>query len=125
MGKPESVVRAYFEAVEAGDAQSVRSLFAPDAELSSAAGSVTGADGIGVMYERAFSTGASRPRPGPLVVDGERIAVQIELETDGGSARLGDFFTISDGRIQRLAIYSLAQSDIQFLNANTQAGSTK
>ena len=49
------------------------------------------------------------PRPGTLCYsdDGRTIAVEIALQSGGGTVSVGDFFEFrSDGRISRLRVYS-------------------
>ena len=111
MTNPADVVRAYFAGVTAGDADAVAGLFAPDAVLHNAAGTLHGAEAIGRMYKNGLSAAGMKPSPKPLVVDGEHVAVEIELDAGGSSVALGDFFTIRDGLIHRLAIYSLTPTD--------------
>jgi hypothetical protein len=41
-------------------------------------------------------------RTGALIVDGERVAVEIELRMNGKVSLVGDFFTLRNGRIERL-----------------------
>ncbi|MEV4240843.1 nuclear transport factor 2 family protein [Nocardia sp. NPDC050408] len=117
MSDPVAVVRAYFDAVAAGDPSAVGALFAPDAELHNAAGTLRGAEAITRMYEGGLRPGAMKPSPGPLVVDGERVAVEIDLNADGKSMKLGDFFTVREGKIHRLAIYSLNPVNPKFFDA--------
>ncbi|XVQ09642.1 nuclear transport factor 2 family protein [Spirillospora sp. CA-255316] len=111
MTEPADVVSAYFAGVTAGDAAAVAALFAEDAVLRNAAGTLTGAEAIRRMYENGLAAGAMAPTPRPLIVDGENVAVEIDLVTNGGQVTLGDFFTIRDGKIQRLAIYTLTPAD--------------
>lgn len=118
MSDPVAVVDAYFEAVTAGNAGAVGALFAPDAELFNAAGVLNGADAITKMYEAGLPSGNIKPSPGPFVVDGHRIAVEICVSANGKSLTLGDFFTIREGKIQRLAIYSLTPTDAKFFDEN-------
>jgi aldehyde dehydrogenase (NAD+) len=111
MSEPAAVVEAYFAAVTAGDPSAVGALFATDAELHNATGTLRGSDEITRMYEAGLKPGAMKPNPGPLVVEGDRVAVEIDLSANGKQVLLGDFFTIRSGRIQRLAIYSLTPAD--------------
>ncbi|MET0885619.1 MAG: nuclear transport factor 2 family protein [Mycetocola sp.] len=101
------VVAAYFAGVTAGDAIAVADLFADDAILHNAAGTLKGNDAIRRMYEQGLAGAKMTPSPGRLVIDGDTVAVEIDLEVDGAAVRLGDFFTIRSGRIQQLSIYSL------------------
>ncbi|MFF0095437.1 nuclear transport factor 2 family protein [Streptomyces canus] len=111
MTSPVEVVNAYFASVAAADPQAVAALFAADAVLRNAAGTLTGADAIRRMYENGLAPGAMKPNPKRLVVDGENVAVEIDLIANGNSVALADFFTVRDGKIARLAIYSLTPTD--------------
>jgi ketosteroid isomerase-like protein len=116
MNSSAEIVAAYFAGVTAGDADAVAALFAPDARLTNAAGTLEGAAAIRRMYQNGLSTGAMKPSPRPPVVDGNHVAVEIDLNANGVSLKLGDFFTIRDGKIQSLAIYSLTPTDARVLN---------
>jgi ketosteroid isomerase-like protein len=103
---PADVARAYFAAVTAHDPDAVHSCFADDAELVTNTGTYHGAEAIGGFYRDALlETRGVRPAPGPLIVDGNRVAVEIDLLTDGRHIAVGDFFTIEDGKITRLVIF--------------------
>ncbi|MGO4470875.1 nuclear transport factor 2 family protein [Arthrobacter sp. 2RAF6] len=116
MNNSAQIVAAYFAGVKAGDADAVAALFAPDAQLTNAAGTLNGADAIRRMYEKGLAPGAMKPSPRPPVVDGDHVAVEIDLDANGVSLKLGDFFTIKDGKIQNLAIYSLTPTDAGLFN---------
>lgn len=111
MTNPTTVVDAYFAGVKAGDASAVAALFAPDAQLINAKGTLRGADAIKRMYENGLAPGAMTPSPRPPVVNGDHVAVEIDLDANGVPLKLGDFFTIRDGKIQTLTIYSLTPTD--------------
>ncbi|WP_458782397.1 nuclear transport factor 2 family protein [Arthrobacter sp. D3-16] len=116
MNSSAEIVAAYFAGVTAGDAAAVAALFASDARLTNAAGTLEGADAIGRMYQNGLRPGAMKPSPRPPVVDGDHVAVEIDLDANGTSLKLGDFFTIRDGKIQSLAIYSLTPTDAGVFN---------
>lgn len=116
MSDPSKVVAAYFAGVSAGDAGAVAALFAADAVLINAAGTLNGADAIRRMYQNGLAPGAISPSPRLPIVDGDRVAVEIDLVANGKSVTLSDFFTISDGKIQRLAIYSLTPTDARLFD---------
>jgi ketosteroid isomerase-like protein len=100
-------ISAYFAAIRARDADALRDLFTEDAELISAAGAFSGRDAIVSFYrELAFKVDDLWPEPGPLIVDGDRVAVEIRLRMGGATTLVGDVFTLSDGRIARVAIYT-------------------
>ncbi|GHB59325.1 hypothetical protein GCM10010306_061050 [Streptomyces umbrinus] len=111
MKSPVDVVAAYFDGVTAADPGAVADLFAPDAVLQNAAGTLTGADAIRRMYDSGLAPGAMKPTPKRFVVDGENVAVEIDLIANGNSVELADFFTVRNGKIERLAIYSLTPTD--------------
>ncbi|NDV06128.1 aldehyde dehydrogenase family protein [Rhodococcus sp. IEGM 248] len=113
---PAEVVAAYFAGVAAGDAAAVADLFAPDALLHNAAGTLSGAEAIGRMYEGGLKAGKMIPSPRTPVVDGENVSVEIDLNANGSQIVLGDFFTVRDGKITRLAIYSLTPDGGRLLN---------
>src|SRR5438094_622300 len=111
MTNSAEIVAAYFEGVKAGDADAVAALFAPDARLTNAAGILEGAAAIRRMYQNGLTPGAMTPSPCPPVVNGDHVAVEIDLNANGVTLKLGDFFTIRDGKIESLTIYSLTPSD--------------
>lgn len=106
MSDPTAVVRAYFAAITAHDADAVQACFADDAELVTTTGAYQGPAAIGSFYrDNAFLIDDLRPTPGPLLVDGNRVAVEIDLLAGGRRTAVGDFFTIEDDKIRRLVIY--------------------
>ncbi|GGG26692.1 hypothetical protein GCM10007304_45630 [Rhodococcoides trifolii] len=113
---PAEVASAYFAGVTAGDAGAVKALFAADALLQNASGTLVGAEAIGRMYEGGFAAATMAPAPRTYVVDGDRVAVEIDLDVNGRTVVLGDFFTVREGKITRLAIYSLNPDGGRLLN---------
>ncbi len=108
MSDPAAVARAYFAAITAHDADAVQACFHDDAELVTATGTYRGPAAIGDFYrQNAFQFEDLRPTPGPLLVDGDRVAVEIELRMGGRATPVADFFTIDGDRIRRLVIYLL------------------
>ena len=106
MTEPADVARAYFGAVTAHDPDAVTACFAGDAELITPAGRFEGAGAIGSFYrDNLFQAPDVRPSPGPFIIDGNRLAVEIDLLTGGRHIAVGDFFTIEDGKIRRLVIF--------------------
>ena len=98
-------VHAYFAAIRAKDAEALRDLFTPEAELVTLAGTFRGPDAIAGFYrDLAFKTEDLWPDPGRQVVDGDRVAVEIRLRMNGKVTIVGDFFTLEGGRISRLLI---------------------
>jgi ketosteroid isomerase-like protein len=100
-------IAAYFAAIRARDADALGALFTDDAELVSAAGTFSGRDAIMSFYrDLAFAVDDLWPEPGPLIVDGDRVAVEIRLRMGGTTTLVGDVFTLARGRIARVAIYN-------------------
>ncbi|WP_131746548.1 nuclear transport factor 2 family protein [Frankia sp. Cppng1_Ct_nod] len=106
---PAQVVRAYFEANAALDADAVGALYAPAGEMVVNGVLLrAGRQAITEHYRQwmtAFAPGDIATVLGSILVDGEHAAVQAEAVTRGESTWLGDFFVIRDGLIQRLATY--------------------
>jgi ketosteroid isomerase-like protein len=106
MSDPTAVVRAYFDAVTAHDADALQACFADDAELVTTTGTYRGPAAIGGFYrDNAFQVEDLRPTPGPFLIDGNRVAVEIDLLMGGRRTAVGDFFTIEGDKIRRLVIY--------------------
>jgi hypothetical protein len=102
----EDVALAYFAAIRIRDPVRIREVFTPDAELTTMAGTVRGNDEIASWYAaNAFKAGELDPRPGPFLVDGERLAVEIDLRMGDSVTRVADMFTFDGDRIARLAVY--------------------
>ena len=102
-----AVVDAYLGAIRARDADALRELFTSDAELITQAGTFVGPDAIAGFYrDLAFNVEDLWPEPGPLLVEGERVAVEIRLRMAGNVTLVADVFTLAGGRIRRLAIYT-------------------
>jgi ketosteroid isomerase-like protein len=105
---PGAVATRYFAAIRGHDVDGIKAVFADDAELVSAGGTVTGRDAIADFYARtAFQLDDLSPNPGPFVVDGDRLAVEIDLTMSGKQHRVADFFEIRDGLVHRLVIYMM------------------
>jgi len=106
------VVESYFAAIRAKDADALGALFTDDAQLVTLAGTFTGPDAIAGFYrELAFQVDDLWPEPGPLLVDGDRVAVEIRLRMNGTVSLVGDFFTLAGDRISRLVIYNGPAAD--------------
>jgi ketosteroid isomerase-like protein len=100
-------IHAYFAAIRARDADALGALFTDDAELVTAAGTFCGRDAIvGFYRDLAFGIDDLSPQPGAFIVDGDRVAVEIELRMGGRVSLVADVFTLAKGRIARVAIYS-------------------
>lgn len=84
--------------------------------LQNSAGTLVGSQAIRRMYENGLKPGAMRPSPRKMVVESNKVAVEIDLDANGQRMTLADFFTVVDGKIQRLAIYSLTPQDGRFFD---------
>ncbi len=108
-----NVVDAYVKAVRSGDNKALRATFADDMEMMCRpmagveTGHMTGGDAIAAFYAKLLKDrGGANPHPGPLIVDGDRVAVEIDAHHAAFIDEVADFFTIRNGKIQRLAVYS-------------------
>ena len=110
MSGAAAVADAYFAAVTAHDPDAVQACFADDAELVTGGQTFAGAAAIGDFYRQSLTVPDLRPSPGPYVVDGDHLAVEIDLLVAGAHVAVADFFTIVDDRIRRLVIYGLPRS---------------
>jgi len=100
-------VDEYFAAIRRKDADALPGLFTHDARLVTLAGTYVGPDAIAGFYrDLAFTVEDLWPEPGPLLVDNDRVAVEIRLRMNGSVSLVADFFTLSDDRISRLVIYN-------------------
>ncbi|HEY8987255.1 MAG TPA: nuclear transport factor 2 family protein, partial [Streptomyces sp.] len=103
---PEQAAQGYFDAVLRKDAEALRALFTEDAELDVPGARRTGNEAISEFYRGVFAAGTPTPSPGPFMVRGDCVAVQIALRHEGQDRRMADFFTVTaDGRISRLLAY--------------------
>ena len=100
------VVAHYFAAVTGRDPDGLRKVFAEDAVLQDPMGIRRGpAEIVSGFVDRFFGSENFVPEPGPLLIENDRVAVEISLRLGGEVVRLADFFTIADGKITRLDIY--------------------
>jgi ketosteroid isomerase-like protein len=105
---PREVVTRYFDAIRTRDVEGVKACFADDAVLVNVLGTLEGRDAIGSFYaDSAFQVDDLDPHPGPYLVDGDRLAVEIDLTMAGRTQRVADVFHTSGGLITRLAIYMI------------------
>ncbi len=103
---PAETAAAYFAAINARDTAGIQQVFAAQAELITPAGRVVGPAAIAEFYAaHAFTAADLHAQPGPLLVDGDRVGVEIVLQMHGGRTRVADFFEIRAGCITRLAVY--------------------
>ncbi len=101
------LVNAYFAAIRNKDADGLRHLFAPDAQLTTLAGTFTGPDAIASFYrDLAFTVDDLWPEPGVPLIDNDRVAVEIRLRMHGNVSLVSDFFAFADGKISRLTVYN-------------------
>ena len=106
MTAPADVVYAYFAAVTAHDADAIAACFTEDAELVTNTGTFHGREAIRGFYrDSLLQSDDVRPSPGPLIVDGNRVAVEIDLLRGGRHILVGDFFTIDHDTISRIVIF--------------------
>jgi uncharacterized protein len=105
-----AVAQRYFAAVTSRDADAIRSVFWPGAELTAGGKTFKGSDEIARFYaDGAFSFDDLAPDPGSLDVDvnGERVVVDLELSIDGTVIPLRDVFEMAGDRIAKLEITTL------------------
>jgi hypothetical protein len=106
MTAPADVAHAYFVGVTAHDADAIAACFAEDAELVTNTGTFQGREAIRGFYrDTLLQSDDVLPSPGPLIVDGNRVAVEIDLLRGGRHIAVGDFFTIDGDTISRLVIF--------------------
>jgi hypothetical protein len=103
---PAAVARAYFAAITAHDVDAVAACFADDAVLVTTAGTFEGPPAIAGFYrDNAFQFEDLRPAPGAFFIDGDNLAVEIDLFMGGRHTPVADFFTVEGTKIARLVIY--------------------
>src|SRR5262249_24577051 len=116
MTTPADVAASYFRHLTNRDLEAMVALFAHDAVLVSGAVPPYTTEGRAIRRTdelRAYFSEIFRhpsplaPAPGPFVVDGDRVAVEIEISRgEEPSVHTADFFAIRDGQIQQLGIYA-------------------
>lgn len=106
---PRAVVEEYFHRVRTRDPR-LTELFADDARLVGLGSITEGRAGIDTFYAEINRTAAPVPTPrGPLLVEGSRVAAEIDISVAGGPpVHVVDLFEVVDGRITTLT-YFLAQ----------------
>ena len=119
MTTPAECATAYFESVASRDADAVAAVFAPDAVLvqppipggAMPGRVIRGRDDIRAFFADLFATMSHvTPEHGPFLVDGDRVAVEIEFVLgEPPLMHTADFFTVRDGLIQRLVVYVTAR----------------
>ncbi len=98
---------AYFDAIRARDGGRLRELFAADAILVSGTMTQVGAEAIATWYETQAFLVEPEPMLGAFIVDGDRLAVEIDLHTTLGKMSVCDVIEAHAGKIERLAIYGV------------------
>jgi hypothetical protein len=103
---PRAVVAEYFRRVRARDPR-LTELFADDACLVGLGTRTEGRPAIDAFYAEINAVQAPVPTPrGPLLVDGHRVAAEIDIIVAGGpSVHVIDLFEVVDGRITQLTYF--------------------
>lgn len=101
------LANAYFDAIRARDGSRLRELFAADAILISGGMTQVGAEAIANWYETQAFLVEPEPMLGPFIVDGDRLAVEIDLHTNLGKMAVCDVIEANSGKIERLVIYGV------------------
>jgi predicted TIM-barrel fold metal-dependent hydrolase len=105
---PAAVAQRYFAAVSERDAETLGSLFAPDAILQAGGKTLAGRDEIVRFYRAgAFRYEDLAPHPWELHTDGGRVVVDLELHLDNTKIPVRDIFTIGGDEISLLEILLL------------------
>lgn len=103
-----AVVDAYFAAIVARDVDALRRLFTPGARLDAEGMCYEGTEAIARFYaDGAFAFDDLLPRPGPAVVEGDRVTVTIDLQVGGERRLVEDVFRLDGDRIAALCIRGL------------------
>jgi len=117
-GGAAGVVADYFSAVTMQDADALRRLFASDAVLDAQGTRYEGSEVISRFYrEGAFRFGDLLPVPGPLLVTGSQVVVEIDLRIAGTRSTVVDTFETEDGHIRSLRIEGLTDQVVARLRA--------
>jgi hypothetical protein len=100
------VVEEYFRRVRARDPH-LTALFADDARLVGLGTVTTGRAAIDAFYAEISATASPVPTPlGALLVDGARVAAEIEISVAGGDpVHVIDLFEVHEGRITTLTYF--------------------
>jgi SnoaL-like domain len=101
------LANAYFAAIRARDGARLRELFAADAILISGGVTKVGFEAIANWYETQAFLVEPEPMLGPFIVDGNRLAVEIDLHTNLGKMAVCDVIEVNAGKIERLMIYGV------------------
>ncbi len=102
----KTIAKAYFEAVANKNPEAIEALFHDAAELHTVAGVYKGPQAIADFYRStAFNFSVVKPQVGPLIEEGDVVSCEIILQLDDSKNKVADFFTITDGKIQKLVVY--------------------
>ena len=107
MDDPAAVADAYFPPSPPTTPTPSRRASPTTPSSSTAPTTLEGSEAIGDFYRQSITVPDLKPTPGPYVVDGNRLAVEIDLFVAGNRIHVADFFTIENGKITRLVIYGL------------------
>jgi uncharacterized protein len=95
----EAVMGDYFSAVTAQDIEHLATLFSADAVLDSGPTRLAGRDEVISYYrENTFTFEDFRPVPGPLLIEGNQVTVDIDVHMGGADRTVHDVFTFDDAR---------------------------
>ena len=104
---PDEVLDRYFDCVTRKDMDGLLAIFAEDAVIVTSSGDHRGHAAIAAFYRNGvFRLTTFHPSAGPRHRFENRIAVEIELISDGEVRKVGDFFTMVEGKITRMVVYS-------------------
>ncbi len=103
---PAGVVERYFECMRNGDL-AVVDVFTEDARLIGLGTVVEGREAIREFYAASIDAARPSPRPvGPLLVEGGRVAAEIEISLATGEVlHVVDLFVVEGDRIRSLTYF--------------------
>jgi len=103
----EARVRAIFDRVRAGDADSAADLYAPDGVLVTGGGRIEGREAIRAFYNKSIA--AIRPRPQVKLVlaapGSDHYVALVEVTTEGGVVQALDLFILGEEGIRQMEIF--------------------
>jgi uncharacterized protein (TIGR02246 family) len=103
---PTEIARAYFAAIHAKDGDAMSRLFAPDGEFHVGSTHLVGNESIREHFEtETFRRDGFHPEPRTFLVDGQYVAVVIDVRYGEQQHAILDLFTIVDERIAALDVY--------------------
>jgi hypothetical protein len=104
---PAQVMDNYFKAVQSHAVDNIVTVFASDATIATSDRDITGLDNIRQFYlNGVLKCKNFIPKPGPYMTNGDSLAVEIVLQCDGVDKQVGDFFTMKNGKITFMRVYS-------------------